>query len=85
MNKYLHQGIIIVCILTLLDKNISMSKKEYINIFASIIVLSIILSLTGMIQGLQIVPFAILAAAGLYVTLLFVKYVYVQKNYSEEV
>jgi len=61
-----------------------MTTKEHITIFASIILLSIILMLTGTIQGLQIVPFAILATAGLYFTLLFVKYVYAQKNYSEE-
>jgi hypothetical protein len=60
-----------------------MSRKEHFNIFSVIIILSVILALTDIIQGMQILLFAILSLAGLYFTYYFVKYVYIQKNYSE--
>lgn len=62
-----------------------MSRKEHFSIFASIILISTILSVAGVIQGLQIIAFSILAIVGQYLALYFVKYVYDQKNYTEEV
>ena len=60
-----------------------MSRKEHFTIFIVILFLSLILTLTHIIQGMQIVFFAILSLAGLYFAFYFVKYVYIQKNYSE--
>jgi len=59
-----------------------MSRKEHINIFACISIVSTILFFAEIIQGFQIVTFALLAAAGLYLSFFFIKYVNDQKNYQ---
>lgn len=59
-----------------------MSRKEHINIFACIIIVSTILFFAEIIQGFQIVAFAVLAAVGLYLSFFFIKYVNDQKNYQ---
>ena len=58
-----------------------MSRKEHFNIFACISIVSTILFFAQIIQGFQIVAFAVLAAAGLYLSFFFIKYVNDQKNY----
>jgi len=59
-----------------------MSTKEHLNIFACISIVSTILFFAEIIQGFQIVAFAVLAAAGLYLSFFFIKYVNDQKNYQ---
>ena len=59
-----------------------MSRKEHISIFACISIVSTILFFAEIIQGFQIVAFAVLAAAGLYLSFFFIKYVNDQKNYQ---
>lgn len=59
-----------------------MSRQEHFNIFAGIIIVSTILTLAGVINGVHIIAFSLLSIAGLYLALFFVKYVYEQKNYS---
>ena len=59
-----------------------MSIKEHFSIFACISIVSTILFFAKIIQGFQIVAFALLAAAGLYLSFFFIKYVNDQKNYQ---
>ena len=75
-------GIIFVLLFTLLHKTNSMSIKEHLNILACISIVSTILFFAEIIQGFQIVAFAALAAAGLYLSFFFIKYVNDQKNYQ---
>ena len=73
--------IILVLFFTLFRKTNHMSRKEYISIFTYISIVSTVLFFADIIQGFQIVAFAVLAAAGLYLSFFFIKYVYDQKNY----
>ena len=75
-------SIIFALFFTLLFKIDSMSTKEHINIFACISIVSTILFFAEIIQGFQIVAFALLAAAGLYLSFFFIKYVNDQKNHQ---
>lgn len=70
-------------IFALFNKNITMSRKEHFNILIVNLFLTVMLALTQIIHGMQIVLFAILSLAGLYFTFYFVKYVYAQKNYTD--
>ncbi len=59
-----------------------MSKIEHFRIIAAILIVTAAFSITGLIQGLEIVAFIILGIIGLYFSFFFIKYVYEQKGYS---
>ena len=84
MNKYNIHGIIIATYFTLLYKTQYMSRQEHFNIFVGIILASAFLTFAGVIHGFQIIAFSTLSLVGLYLALIFVKYVYEQKNYSSK-
>jgi hypothetical protein len=58
-----------------------MKKREHFRILAGIILITVMLSISGMIQGFQIVTFALLSLIGLYFSFFFIKYVYAQKDF----
>ncbi len=61
-----------------------MKKREHFRILASIILITVALSISELIQGFQIITFALLGVIGLYFSFFFIKYVYVQKDFPLE-
>ena len=59
-----------------------MSKIEHFRIIAAILLITALFSISGLIQGLEILAFLLLGIAGLYFSFFFIKYVYQQKSYS---
>lgn len=58
-----------------------MSRIEHFRIIAGVLLLTILFSIAGLIQGFEILTFAALGIIGLYFSFFFIKYVYEQKGY----
>ena len=58
-----------------------MSKTEHIRILIGTILITAILSIAGLISGIEILAFLLIAGAGLYFSFKFIGYVYEQKNF----
>lgn len=59
-----------------------MKKTEHLRILAGIVFITALLSINGLIQGFDILIFALLGIVGLYFSFFFIRYVYAQRGYS---
>lgn len=59
-----------------------MSKAEHIRILIGTIFITTFLAISGLISGIEILAFLMIAGAGLYFSFKFIGYVYEQKNFK---
>lgn len=59
-----------------------MSKAEHIRILIGTIFITAFLAISGLISGIEILAFLMIAGGGLYFSFKFIGYVYEQKNFK---
>ena len=59
-----------------------MSKTDHFRMISAIILITVFFSITGLIQGLDILTFMVLGIVGIYFSFFFIKYANKQKDNS---